>query len=87
MVKPVYKGHSRELEKVAFISRWPLYTGLNNKVKEQSGWKFTGLYKPKVNENEEGFDSVKGSSEGTGREQIEENVELLPTWEGETTDF
>lgn len=41
--------------------------------------KFTDLYKPKVNENEEGFDSVKGSSEGTGREQIEENVELLPT--------
>jgi len=37
-------------------------------------------YKPKVSENEsEKFDSIKSSGEGTGREQIEEVVELLPT--------
>ena len=27
-VKPVYKGHSREPENEAFMSSWPLYTGL-----------------------------------------------------------
>jgi hypothetical protein len=38
----------------------------------------TDLEKPKIRENEpETSDSIK--SEGTGREQIEENVELLPT--------
>ena len=28
-VKPVYKGHSREPENVAFMSSCPLYTGSN----------------------------------------------------------
>jgi hypothetical protein len=27
IVKPVYKGHSREPENVAFMSRCPLHTG------------------------------------------------------------
>ena len=40
----------------------------------------TDLEKPKVSGAEsEKFDSIKGSGEGTGREQIEERVELLPT--------
>jgi hypothetical protein len=29
IVKPVYKGHSREPENVVFMSSCPLYTGLN----------------------------------------------------------
>jgi hypothetical protein len=29
LLKPVYKGHSREPENVAFMSSCPLYTGLN----------------------------------------------------------
>jgi len=40
----------------------------------------SALEKPKVSENEsEKIDSIKSSGEGTGREQIEEVVELLPT--------
>jgi len=30
IVKPVYKGHSRELENMASMSSCPLYTGLNS---------------------------------------------------------
>ena len=26
-VKPVYKGNTRDLTKLAFIDRWPLYRG------------------------------------------------------------
>ena len=29
IVKPVYRGHSRELENVAFMNSCPLYTGQN----------------------------------------------------------
>jgi hypothetical protein len=28
IVKPVFKGHSRKPENMAFMSSWPLYTGV-----------------------------------------------------------